>query len=146
MKNLVEYILEDVNVETNDILDPIFNIISSIRFYIYRVVFGTEGSMPGMYKAKVFGFNVVDIDESYYIDHKVKKLKQKWESKGLEFREYEQNTNQPSFVFSFKKQNIIIVIYREGNYLSNINIYIEPSDKTTEKVIRDFASKNTVNI
>ena len=128
MKNLIEYILEN---KCNDILDPIFNCISKKSFSINNTVFGHKASTAGM-------FGVVEISKSYVFDNLVDKLRQEWESKGLQFKEIEQGTNQTSLKFSFDKQNIIIVIYQKGIYVSNISIYIESSDKSTEDVINKF--------
>ena len=135
MKNLIEYILEN---KCNDILDPIFNCISKKSFSINNTVFGHKASTAGMHDAKLFGFGVVEISKSYVFDNLVDKLRQEWESKGLQFKEIEQGTNQTSLKFSFDKQNIIIVIYQKGIYVSNISIYIESSDKSTEDVINKF--------
>lgn len=137
MKKLNEYILE--NIKCNDILDPIFDCISKKRFSINPIVFGHKASIAGMYNAKLFSFDVVEISKSYIFDHRVDKLRQEWKSKGLQFKEIEQATNQMSLKFSFDKQNIIIVIYQRGIYISNFTIYIESNDKSTEDVINNFA-------
>lgn len=136
MKDLKEYILEN---KCNDILDPVFNYISKKSFSINNTVFGHKASTTGMHHAKLFSFDAVEISKSYVFDNLVDKLRQEWESKGLQFKEIEQETNQTSLKFSFDRQNIIIVIYQKGIYVSNISIYVESSDKSTENVINDFA-------
>ena len=138
MKSLIEYISENMKHTCNDILDPIFDCISKKSFSINHTMFGHKASIAGMHNAKLFSFDAAEISNSYVFDNCIDKLRQEWKSKELQFKEIELATNQSSLKFSFDKQNIIIVIYQKGIYVSHISIYIESSDKSIENVINDF--------